>query len=243
MVRPRHRGDRRRRRCRARASAAVRTRRRRRCRRCRACGSGSGCRSPAQRLDQLLGGVRLAEAGHVLDGQDVRAQLLQLLGQLDVVLRGRTWCASGRGCRRCSRWPPRSSAPDSQDGVHRDAHVRHPVERVEDAEEVDAACAAWRHEVADDVVGVVGVADGVGGPQQHLEQDVGDAAARSSASRSQGSSLQEPHRRVERGAAPHLEREQPAAGCGRSTAASAACRGCAPGWPGATGGRRGRWCR
>jgi hypothetical protein len=39
----------------------------------------------AQRLDQLVGRVGLAQAGHVLDGEDVRARLLQLLGQLDVV--------------------------------------------------------------------------------------------------------------------------------------------------------------
>ena len=39
-----------------------------------------------QRAYQFARGARLAHAGHVLDGQDVRAGLLQFLGQLDVVL-------------------------------------------------------------------------------------------------------------------------------------------------------------
>ena len=40
----------------------------------------------AQRLDQRVRRVRLAQAGHVLDAQDVRAHLHQLLGQLHVIL-------------------------------------------------------------------------------------------------------------------------------------------------------------
>ena len=91
-----------------------------------------------ERLDQQLGRVRLAQAGHVLDGQDVRAHLLQLLGQLDVVLQVVLRRASGRGCRPCSRWPLRRCAPVFEHGVHRHPHVRHPVERVEDAEDVHA---------------------------------------------------------------------------------------------------------
>ena len=39
-----------------------------------------------ERSHQQLGRVRLAQPGHVLDGQQVRAQLLQFLGQIDVVL-------------------------------------------------------------------------------------------------------------------------------------------------------------
>ena len=48
-----------------------------------------------QRLDQRLGGVGLAQAGHVLDGQQVGAQLLQFLGQLDVILQVVLGAASG----------------------------------------------------------------------------------------------------------------------------------------------------
>ena len=40
----------------------------------------------AQRLHQLVGGVGLAQPGHVLDGQDVRAHALQFLGHAHVVV-------------------------------------------------------------------------------------------------------------------------------------------------------------
>ena len=39
-----------------------------------------------QRLHQRLGRIGLAQAGHIFDGQDVRAHLFQLFGQLDVIL-------------------------------------------------------------------------------------------------------------------------------------------------------------
>ena len=39
-----------------------------------------------QGLDQFLGGERLAQAGHVLDGDQVRASLLQLSGHREIVL-------------------------------------------------------------------------------------------------------------------------------------------------------------
>ena len=39
----------------------------------------------AQRLDQSLGGHRLAQPGHVLDGDQVGAALLELLGEIDVI--------------------------------------------------------------------------------------------------------------------------------------------------------------
>ena len=63
------------------------------------------------------------------------------------------------------------------------------------------------HELLDDVVGIVRVADGVRGPQQHLEQDVGNPLAQVGQPLP-GAFLEEPHRRVERRPAPHLEREQ-----------------------------------
>ena len=62
-----------------------------------------------ERLHQLFGRVGLAQAGHVLDGQDVRRQFFQFLGQLDVVFQVVLGPLRGRGCRRCSRWPPRTS--------------------------------------------------------------------------------------------------------------------------------------
>ena len=60
-------------------------------------------------------------------------------------------------------------------------------------------------ERADDVVGVVRVADGVARAQQHLEQDVRDRAARSSSSRSHGSSCRN-RIDVSNVAPPHISR-------------------------------------
>ena len=90
-----------------------------------------------QRADQLFGRVRLAQAGHVLDGQDVRAHLLQFLGQLDVILQvvlaaARVEDVAGVADGRLA------DRAGLEHGVHGHLHVRHPVERVEDAEQVDA---------------------------------------------------------------------------------------------------------
>jgi len=80
------------------------------------------------------------------------------------------------------------------------------VERVEDAEDVDARGGGLRAEALDHVVGVVGVADGVGAAQQHLKGDVGDLLAQALEAAPRAL-VQEAHRDVEGGAAPHLHRE------------------------------------
>ena len=87
------------------------------------------------------------------------------------------------------------------------SQVGQPVEGVEDAEQVDAGLGRFLDEGLDDVVGIVGVADGVGGPQQHLEEDVRDALAQLGQA-VPGRFLEEAHGRVERRPAPHLQREQ-----------------------------------
>ena len=38
--------------------------------------------------DQLLGGIGLQDAGHILDGLHVGAPLFQLLGQIHIVFQG-----------------------------------------------------------------------------------------------------------------------------------------------------------
>ncbi len=132
--------------------------------------------------------------------------------------------------------------PRLEHRVHRDAHVLDPVEAVEDPEEVDAALGRLGHEVPHDVVGVVGVADRVRGAQQHLDQDV----------RRRGAQLgepvprvlaQEPHRHVEGRAAPGLQGEEPGEVARVVGGRAPPGRACGSGWPAATGGRRGRWCR
>ena len=62
-------------------------------------------------------------------------------------------------------------------------------------------------EAGHDVVGVVGVADGIGAAEEHLEADVGDAFAEF-AQAFPWVLLEEAHGGVEGGAAPHLEGEE-----------------------------------
>ena len=95
-------------------------------------------------------------------------------------------------------------------GFHRHAHVGSPVERVEDAEDVDPRGGRLANALADDVVGIVRVAHRARRPQQHLEQDVRNPLAKL-LEPLPGRLLEEPHRGVERRAAPHFEREQPGA--------------------------------
>ena len=51
-------------------------------------------------------------------------------------------------------------------------HVLDPVERIEDAEQVDATRRRLLHEIAHHIVGVVGIAHGIGRTQQHLQQQI-----------------------------------------------------------------------
>ena len=60
--------------------------------------------------------------------------------------------------------------------------------------------------VADHVVGIARVADGVRAAQEHLEEDVGDLLAELGQAVPRVF-LEEPHRGVEGGPAPHLDRE------------------------------------
>ena len=99
------------------------------------------------------------------------------------------------------------SLPALEHRVDRHPHVLDPVERVEDAEHVDAGRRRLLHEVTHHVVGIVGVADRIGRAQQHLQQQVGHRLAQ----RRQPLPrilLQESHRDVEGRAAPAFDREQ-----------------------------------
>ncbi len=125
----------------------------------------------AERRDELPGGRRLEQTGHVLDADDVGAGLLQLVRQTDVIFEvvfGAVGIEDVAGVAdgafaELARLAHR---------LHGDAHVLHPVEAIEDAEEIDAGMGGLAHEEPDDVVGVIGVADRVGAAQQHLQQDV-----------------------------------------------------------------------
>ena len=122
------------------------------------------------------GGGGFAEPGHVLDRQNLRPALFEFFGEFDVVLEVvfgavRVLEVAGVANRRFA------DAARFEDGVHGDAHVRDPVQGIEDAEDIHPGLGRFADEEPDDVVRVVRVADGVAGPQQHLEEDVGDGLA------------------------------------------------------------------
>ena len=160
----------------------------------------------AQRREKLLRRRRLQQPGHVLDADDVGAGLFQFAGEADIIfeivfgavgIEDVAGVADG-GFAELARLDHR---------IHRDAHVLDPIEAVEDAEEIHAGVGGLADEVFDDIVGVIGVADGVGAAQQHLEKDVGRAFA------DVGEAFprilgEKAHGDVEGGAAPAFERKQ-----------------------------------
>ena len=152
---------------------------------------------------------------------------------------GRACCRTGR---RCSRWRAFAQRAGLEHRVDRHAHVLDPVERVEHAEQVDAAGRRLLHEVAHHVVGIVGVANRVRAAQQHLEQQVRHRLAQHAPGAATGlpSGSAAPRRRWRR---PSIPARTVAAARARSTARSAACRRCACAWRAATGARRASWCR
>ncbi len=157
-------------------------------------------------LDQHAGRRWPADTGHVLDADDVGAGFFQLAGHGDVipevVLRaGRVKQVAGIADRRLA------DGARFDHRVHGDPHVVDPVQRIEDPEDVHAVLRRLGHEIAHHIVRVVGVANSVGSPQQHLQQHVGRRFAQL-AQPFPGIFLEEAHGDVEGGATPAFQREQ-----------------------------------
>ena len=165
-----------------------------------------------QGLDQSASGKRLTEPRHVLDGQQVGAPFFQFLGEVDVVLQRvlvplRIEHIAGVADRGFAE------AAVVTDGSDCHLHVRHPVERIEHPEQVDAGSGRFFDERLDDVVWIVCVANGVAGPQQHLKEDVRNLFPQAGQP-FPGAFLEEPHGGVKGGPAPHLQGEQAAGHAG-----------------------------
>ena len=161
---------------------------------------------PPERADQHRRRARLQEPGHVLEVEDVDAELDELPGDVHVV-RKRVLLLAGvadvagvtdRGLDHAARLA---------DGVDPELQVLHVVERVEDAEDVDAVLLREAHELEDHVVRVARVADRVRAAEEHLEGDVRHLLAEA-VEPIPGALLEEAQRDVEGRAAPHLEREE-----------------------------------
>ena len=160
----------------------------------------------SQGFDELASGERFTEPGHVLNGEEMRAAFLEVFGEVDVVFEvvlGAFGIENIAGVADGGF----ADAAGVDDGLHGDFHVRRPVERIEDAEDIDAGLCGFFDEELDDVVGIVGVADGVACAEQHLEKDVRRFFAHI-AEATPRAFFEESHRRIESGAAPHFEREE-----------------------------------
>ena len=118
-----------------------------------------------QRGDQIEALLRAHDAGHVLDADGLTAHGLHLAGQADVhfeVVDGRQRVAD-RALRVSAR---------RETGLDRRLDVAHIVQRVEDADDVDAVFNRRLNEAAHGVVRIVAVAQNILAAQQHLELGV-----------------------------------------------------------------------
>ncbi|VAT77699.1 Uncharacterised protein [Klebsiella pneumoniae] len=113
--------------------------------------------------DQLKGGMRRQNAGHVLDGDGVNAGLQQLFGEVEPGLQG---VRRAGGVRKRTLGVGAVTADRLQGGLH----VARVVHGIEDAEDVHAVFDGALHEALHHVVGVVAVAEQVLAAEQHLQR-------------------------------------------------------------------------
>ena len=116
--------------------------------------------------DDVVGGLRLEEGGHVLEGDRLGAHVNELPGELHIALDGvnrRDGVADGA----------LGVLADLLNGLHRLGHVTGIVEGVEDTENVHAVFCRLLDELFHHRVLVVAVAEKVLATQQHLETGIG----------------------------------------------------------------------
>ncbi len=151
-----------------------------------------------ERTHHLLSAERRQHPRHVLDADRVCAEVLEHVRVLEVgVERVHRAHRVGDGALEV----PAAFL----DGLGRDLDVARVVQRIEHAEDVDTVALRRMHETAHDVVAVVPVADEVLPAKEHLQRRLGDVAL-DDAQPVPGILVEKPQRRVERGAAPDLER-------------------------------------
>ena len=149
-------------------------------------------------LDKLVRDVRDQDACHILDADDVGAHIFKLLGKLDEVL-GRMYGAGRIADRRLADALVLFAA------LHSLAHVARVIERVENADDVDAVLDGLLDKLLDDVVGVVLVTENVLPSQKHLQFGFGHRFAQF-AQPLPRILIEEAQAGVERRAAPALDR-------------------------------------
>ena len=131
------------------------------------CRSGMGVLNGGDQVVSLLG---THDAGHVLDADGGSAHGLQLVDHFHVLLvgvHGRGGVGQGAG----------SDGAGLDGGLHGDLQVVGVVQGVEDTDDVDAVLHSLLDEHLHEVIGVVGVAQDVLAPQEHLELGLGSGGA------------------------------------------------------------------
>ena len=131
----------------------------------------------AERLHQLRRGARPQQAGHVLDREHVRARLHHLLGEAHVVVERVQGLGGVEQVGGVADGGLRDGGAGGQHRVDGRADLRDVVERVEDAEHVDAGRGGLGDERVGHLRRVRRVADRVAAAQEHLDRDVRDRGA------------------------------------------------------------------
>ena len=152
-------------------------------------------------LDQVLSFEGAHGTGHVLQAQRVKTHLDQVLAHLDVLLDG-VHGALGIADAAGSHGPGRRVLLH---GVQGGTQIAEVVQRVEDADHIDAVLDAQLDELLDHVVMIVLVTQQVLAAQQHLQAGIGHVLA-DVPQPLERILVQVPQAAVERGAAPALHR-------------------------------------
>ena len=158
-----------------------------------------------QGVYQFLGRIGLEQAGHILDADGVGADVLQLLGQLYIVVQG----IAGTGLVHNVAGVADGCLAELillQDLIHGDGHAGHPVQGIEYAEDINAAQCRLLDKFAHNIIGIVLIAHGVGAAEQHLERNIGDLFPEQ-IQPLPGIFMQKPVSNIEGCAAPHFQRE------------------------------------
>mmetsp|Transcript_28445 Transcript_28445/g.66756 ORF Transcript_28445/g.66756 Transcript_28445/m.66756 type:complete len:419 (-) Transcript_28445:1502-2758(-) len=156
--------------------------------------------------DKDLGGTRSKKSGHVLHGERMRAHLHQFVGICEVIIEVVLVAWNVLGDISSVAKDGLDEASRGGSGLDADSHVLGVVQGVKDTENIHAGLICLLAEGIDDIVGIRRVSDGIGTSQKHLEAYIRHLGSEGLQS-SPGTFMEEPHRHIEGGTAPHFKTE------------------------------------